>query len=44
MSVVGDSCPELSFAEANRKEDNGMNDFRVIQTQVLGKMRLMARM
>ena len=30
ISVVGDSCPEISFSEANRKEDNGMNDFRVI--------------
>lgn len=43
ISVVGDSCPEISFSEANRKEDNGMNDFRVIQKQVLGKMRHTAR-
>lgn len=40
--VVGDGCPELSFAEANRKEDNGMN-FRVIQKHVLGKARRAAR-
>ena len=43
ISVVGDSCLEISFSEANRKEDNGMNDFRVIQKQVLGKMRRTAR-
>lgn len=34
--VVGDGCLELSFAEANRKEDNGMN-FRAIQKHLLGK-------
>lgn len=37
ISVVGDSCPEISFSEANRKEDNGMNDFRIIQKPSAGK-------
>lgn len=43
ISVVGDSCPEISFSEANRKEDNGMNDFRVIHKRVPGKARRTAR-
>lgn len=43
ISVVGGSCPEISFSEAKRKGDNGMSDSESHKQRALGRARQLPR-